>query len=668
MTSVVAKLVPALSVVCPLVAAQSAVAPLTELTASVVAKLVAAQSVTAPLVPAQSANPTGMPDPEYNVIVFLIDDVGREYYDVFEQTSYNPASPGTRVDPVSPAWCANQWTEVARDESTFPYPPTPVLRDLAVNGLVLPRMHVAAMCSPTRSSLLTGRSNIQHSLGNAIQINAAADTDTGIPFAYTGTTIYQRMEQQGSGYGRYHIGKWHMSDFPNVIASGFGALGLENTEHSYKQPVERGYASFYYGSIENLGPAPPGWEGEIAEDPTSPGDYPMSHAASDLVVATHDARVRTIGDRASLAEATFTIEVEKANCLIAEVREARQLITDAAFDGQPFLMNVWFHAVHDPTGWDEIGGANLSDNGYHSYTTSNPGGAISGTTAHPGIVKAFVESVDTAMGNILDALTTAQRARTMVVFISDNGSTSDMLGEETDLDALETSKPTVPASSYSVSHTKRSPWEGGIAAACVINGPGVVSPGNGTVPRFWPGLCGIEDLYAQICRWTGTHFPSDINNYTQVLDKACKNTSSVGRDVYIQRAFQNGYSDDMFSEDQGGGVRFVSAQSAEGWKLLWVRAGAALDPATDPPTPGSIGSSTLVTWLWQLYDMTNDPQEATDLFYDSGSFADPTDYEAHTVQDRYDALTSGQKAQFNKMYAVIAAEGTIPPGMEVVVS
>lgn len=642
---------PELSAHVPPAADISAAAPLVNLTASAAAPPTSDLTASCLPTPGLEAQVADLPDTNYNVIVFLIDDAGREYYDYLEQSSYNPASPGSRVDPVDPAWCANQWTEVAQDESTFPYPPSPVLRSLAVNGLVLSRMHVAAMCSPTRASLITGRSNIQHTLGNAIQGNAAADPITGIPFAYTGTTIYQRMEQQGSPYGRFHVGKWHLSNFPGELNPGFTELGLANTIASYKQPVERGYASFYYGSIENLGTAPPGFESVGAQ----------SYEANNHVVATHDARKRTIIDRASLESADFTIEIEKANCLIAEVREARQLIEDAADDGQPFLMNIEFHAVHDPTGWDEIDGVNLHDNGYHSYGTANPGGTArvgSGSGAsHPGIVKAFVESVDTAMGLILDAMTPEQEANTMIVFISDNGSTSDMLastvgadtvpGDSGEWDVLEPGKPTVPASTYNQSHSKRSPWQGGIAAACVVKGPGIVNPGNGTVPRFWPGLCGIEDLYAQICRWTGTHFPSELNNYTHVLDRACKDTSNVGRDVYIQRAFQNGYSEDMFSDDQGGGIRSLSAQTAEGWKLIWLKASGAYNGED-----------------WWLYDMPNDPQEATDIWLATKTSLGGTP----TVQDVYDALTSGQKAQFNKMYRVLETEGTIPPGLAVTLS
>ena len=536
-----------------------------------------------------------------NVIVFVIDDCGREYLRCYDNTTYNAAAPEPRLDPLSRHW-ANQWGEAAQDRSRFDYPPTPWLDSLARRGMLLERMNVGAMCSPTRASLLTGLHNSDHTLGNAIQ------GDANPALALRGRTLYQRMEERGAPHHRVHVGKWHISN-SYLQQIGGRPLGRRNTEASFATPVKDGGATHYSGSTMNLGPDAPGYE----------FDPPAQHYQR-YVHGEHDGLG---GD--------FRVEQRTSHSLWDESESAIAAIQRARAAGKPFLMNVWFHAVHAPIEWDAMGGRHLARRGLHHYGADDPGDYALRAAA-------FVQSVDSCCARVEAALTPEERRDTAIVFLSDNGTTSRMLDSR--------SSPSLPpvgdgGNPYSPSHSKRSPWQGGIGGACVIASPDVVNRGDGAVPRVWSGLCGVEDLHEQLCRWVGV--PLDDLEEHHVLDEALRDTSATGRRQYTQCAFQNGFHDDMFAEAQGGSVRFVSQQNHAAWKLLWIRAG-------DRPMPE-------VTWEWQLYDMTRDPLERTNLF--------PEAVGAETIQQRYGRLGNVERVQFGDLYTELAERRMIPPGMSV---
>jgi arylsulfatase len=84
---------------------------------------------------------------------------------------------------------------------------TPHLDSLAANGLRYNRMHTTALCSPSRSCVITGRNH--HSNGMA----AITELATGYP-GYDGNIPFENgflseMLQQ-HGYNTYMIGKWHL--------------------------------------------------------------------------------------------------------------------------------------------------------------------------------------------------------------------------------------------------------------------------------------------------------------------------------------------------------------------------------------------------------------------------------------------------------------------------
>ncbi|KRR15877.1 arylsulfatase [Bradyrhizobium jicamae] len=94
---------------------------------------------------------------------------------------------------------------------------TPVLEQLARDGLRYNRFHTTALCSPTRAALLTGRNH--HSVGTGVIMEMA----TGYP-GYTGivpdSTVGVPEILRLNGYATGCFGKWHNTPATEVSAAG----------------------------------------------------------------------------------------------------------------------------------------------------------------------------------------------------------------------------------------------------------------------------------------------------------------------------------------------------------------------------------------------------------------------------------------------------------------
>ncbi len=94
---------------------------------------------------------------------------------------------------------------------------TPVLDSLAANGLRYSNMHTTALCSPTRSCILTGRNH--HS--NAM--SCITEGSTGFPggngnIPLENGFLSEMLLQQG--YNTYAVGKWHLTPADQISAAG----------------------------------------------------------------------------------------------------------------------------------------------------------------------------------------------------------------------------------------------------------------------------------------------------------------------------------------------------------------------------------------------------------------------------------------------------------------
>ncbi len=109
---------------------------------------------------------------------------------------------------------------------------TPNVDALAAGGLQFTNFHVTPLCSPTRASLLTGRS--QHAVG----MRAVSNFQTGFPnqlghISNHAATVAEVLRAEG--YATFCVGKWHLAPMEQCSAAG-----------PFDQwPLARGFDRFY---------------------------------------------------------------------------------------------------------------------------------------------------------------------------------------------------------------------------------------------------------------------------------------------------------------------------------------------------------------------------------------------------------------------------------------
>ncbi len=156
---------------------------------------------------------------------------------------------------------------------------TPNVDALAANGLQFTNFHVTPLCSPTRASLLTGRS--QHAIG----MRSLANFRTGFPnqlgqITDRAATVAEVLRDHG--YGTFCVGKWHLAPIEQSSAAG-----------PFEQwPLGRGFDRFYgfmEGETDQFHPDLV-CDNHPIDPPAGPGDG--YHLSEDLV----DRALRMIAD------------------------------------------------------------------------------------------------------------------------------------------------------------------------------------------------------------------------------------------------------------------------------------------------------------------------------------------------------------------------------------
>jgi arylsulfatase len=109
---------------------------------------------------------------------------------------------------------------------------TPNLDRLAQNGLCFNNMHTTALCSPTRSCILTGRNHHSNAMACITEGSMGYPGANGnIPFenGFLSDILLQQ------GYSTYAVGKWHLTPSEQISAAG-----------PYDRwPLGRGFERFY---------------------------------------------------------------------------------------------------------------------------------------------------------------------------------------------------------------------------------------------------------------------------------------------------------------------------------------------------------------------------------------------------------------------------------------
>ncbi len=433
--------------------------------------------------------------------------------------------------------------------------PTPNIDGLAERGVRFTQFYNNARCSPTRASLLTGRTphvvGIGHLNGPGVY---PGDLDPGTP------TVAELLHK--AGYATYMAGKWHVTPWPGP---------------GHNHPRRRGFDRFY-GILASIRSYynPPSLMRDDEPLPPPEGDYHFTDAVTDAAV-------------------TFIREHDSSRPFFLYVAHAAPHWPLHARE-EDIARNLDRYRV----GWDEIRferHRRLAELGLLDAPLAPRDERVSDWASaeskewfarRMAVYAAMVEQMDRGIGRVLDELDRRGMAEnTLVLFLSDNGGCAEEIGPEgraqhfpretrdgrpirlgNSTDILPGPEDTYASYGIEWANASNTPFrlfksfvhEGGIATPFIIRWPGVVKPG--TISRQ---VGHVIDLLPTLLAAAGAPpHPTD------------------GKDLFEGDPDQ---PRTLFWEHEGN-----RAVRRGDWKLVSV-----------------LGSS------WELYDLANDRTELTDL-------------------------------------------------------
>lgn len=305
----------------------------------------------------------------------------------------------------------------------YPYAATPNLDRLAAQGLRFRQCRVSSRCSPTRAQIQTGRYSFRTGVGGVVQESPAPN------FGLQPSEVTLPKLLRKGGYRCAAVGKWHLG---NSTVS-----GQPHAPDSWRvTPHTAGYEHFA-GCLFNLNnpPAPPG----------RPDYFNWLRVENGL---------------------------EAAETRYATTRQADDALRWLKHAPEPWFLYLPWSAIHGPFNWPPAA--------LHSFGPTPPDQMTPG--AEPRALntrgRAMLEALDVEIGRVLDGIPPAVRARTMVLFVGDNGTDSALLRiHATDIRSLADRRPPSLAP-YDARRFKNSMYEGGIRVPLLVQGPLVNQPGR----------------------------------------------------------------------------------------------------------------------------------------------------------------------------------------------
>ncbi|MGJ8694687.1 MAG: sulfatase-like hydrolase/transferase [Verrucomicrobiaceae bacterium] len=334
---------------------------------------------------------------------------------------------------------------------------TPVMDDMAANGLVFNRFYSAsAQCSPTRASCLTGRNPIR----------------VGIPLANSGRIGADETPLStilaAKGYRTGHFGKWHMGTMTTLRDD--SNRGANGNLSEYAPPWFFSYDTCFATEAKVPTYHPYRITNNSAALPTS--------FADNNFYGTRYWRT-PLGDPLTAAEGTMVTVNEVNNTSDGDdsklvTNEAINFITSAVNEDKPFFCVIWYHTPHKPV---------MDPDGVTARDSNDA-------------LKDSIEDMDTAIGNLRTALDSAgARGNTMIWLTSDNG-------PEDGIDSPNETDPSRSFRSGSLRERKRSLYEGGIRVPGILEWPDVITSSRTTdfvssTSDYYPTILDYLDLAAE---------------------------------------------------------------------------------------------------------------------------------------------------------------------------
>ncbi len=491
---------------------------------------------------------------------------------------------------------------------------TPNINRIAEKGLTYTNFHTTALCSPTRSCLMTGRNHTTNGMASITEASAGFPSSNGhIPFECG--TIAEVLGERG--WNTYMVGKWHLT----------AADEMNLASRKNQWPLGRGFERFY----GFLGAETNQWYPDIVYD-NHPVDQPYSpeegyHFSVDIT----DKALSFIADAKAIApdkpfflyycpgachaphhvpkewadryKGKFDMGYEAYRELIFERQKKAGIVTDKA---ELSPLNPYIDAKGpDGQDWPEL-------------DTVRPWGTLSDDEKKlfcrmAEVYAGFLTHADHQIGRLLDHLEeTGELDNTIIVLVSDNGASGEggpngSVNENKLFnglpDTIEQALPFIDdlGSPRTYNHyptgwacafntpfkmwKRYANWEGGTADPMIVSWPAKITKTG--VRRQYTHACDIVPTLYEVM---GVEPPEVVKGYTQhPMEGTSFATTFDDAEAKTDKQTQ------FYSM---GGTRAIWHQ---GWKAAAVSASA-------PDMWAGYDRQ-----RWELFDTDNDPSECRDL-------------------------------------------------------
>jgi arylsulfatase A-like enzyme len=491
---------------------------------------------------------------------------------------------------------------------------TPNINRIADSGLTYTNFHTTALCSPTRSCLMTGRNHTTNGMATITEASSGFPSSNGhIPFE-CGTVAEVLGEQ---GWNTYAVGKWHLTAEDE--------MNLASRKSQW--PLGRGFERFYgfLGAETNQWYPDLVYDNHPVEQPRAPEEG--YHFTSDIT----DKALSFIQDAKAIApdkpfllyycpgachaphhapkewiekyRGRFDMGYERYRSDVFQRQKSMGIVTDKA-ELSPINPYVDEQSV-DGKGWPELDTVRPWD----SLTNDEKKLFCRMAEVYAG----FLGHADHEIGRLLDYLEeSGQLDNTLIVLVSDNGASGEggpngSVNENKIFNGLpDTIEENLPyleelGSPTTYNHyptgwacafntpfklwKRYANWEGGTADPMIVSWPKEVTA-SGLRRNYVHAI----DIVPTIYECLGVELPETVKGYTQFPIEGISFAPTL-HDAAATTAKQTQFY-------SMGGTRAIWHQ---GWKAA----------AVSPSAPEMWGN--FAKQRWELFDTDNDPSECHDL-------------------------------------------------------
>lgn len=374
---------------------------------------------------------------------------------------------------------------------------TPSMERLAAQGIRLNNFYAMSVCSPTRASIISGQNAARH-------------------------RVTQWIRSEGNNKGEFGPPQWNWTGFSNARATLPGVL----------QTV--GYHTIYIGKA-HFGPIgkPTEFPNNLGYDVNIAGcswGQPGSYYGQDGYGHLKGNKSRAVPDLEKY-HGTDTFLTE------ALTIEGKAQIDAALETNKPFFLHFAPYALHAP---------------FHSNPRYAANYADSGKPKEAQAYATLVESMDTALGELVDHLEERGIAKdTLILFVGDNGSDAPL------------GPPHEHNSSFPLRGKKATHYEGGIRTPFIAAWakPEPTNEWQQQLPiaqnAINTQLATVMDLYPTILNLAGAPKPPDHTIDGDDLAKQLANESNPDRDNRFLMHFPHSHRSSYFTSLRVGDWKLI---------------------------------------------------------------------------------------------------------------